>query len=80
LSKNSRMRLYLFVTAAVVTTAVFLIGAAGAAPTAGVLTPKAPYITLAAGVPSGSSVKAIISVGEVVDGVKFEGIPGRDRH
>lgn len=69
------MRVQLVVSIAIVTTAVFLIGTAGAAQQAGVLTGKAPYITLASGLPSGASVKAIVSVGETVDGVKFEGIP-----
>ncbi len=41
----------------------------------GVLTPQAPYITLDAGVPAGSSVTAIISSGELVNNVLFEGIP-----
>ncbi len=46
------------------------VGASG-----GFLTPESPYITLDAGVPAGSTVKAIISSGETVDGVTFEGIP-----
>jgi hypothetical protein len=41
----------------------------------GWLTPEAPYITLDPGVPAGSTVKAIISSGETVDGVRFQGIP-----
>ncbi len=41
----------------------------------GFLTPKAPYITLDAGVPGGSSVKAILSVGESPYGDLFEGLP-----
>ena len=41
----------------------------------GFLTPKAPYITLDAGVPAGSSVKALLSVGESVGDVLFEGLP-----
>ena len=41
----------------------------------GTLTGEDPYITLDAGVPAGSSVKAIITVGETVGGVLFEGIP-----
>lgn len=40
----------------------------------GWVTPEAPYITLE-DVPAGSSVTAIISSGESVDGVLFEGIP-----
>jgi hypothetical protein len=39
------------------------------------LTPKGPYITLDPGVPAGSTVKAIMSAGEIVDGVRFQGIP-----
>lgn len=41
----------------------------------GWLTPEAPYITLEPGLPPGSTVKAIISSGEMVDGVRFQGIP-----
>jgi hypothetical protein len=41
----------------------------------GWLTPEAPFITLDAGVPAGSTVKAIISSGEEVDGVVFQGLP-----
>ncbi|MGD2078760.1 MAG: DUF839 domain-containing protein [Chloroflexota bacterium] len=41
----------------------------------GWLTPEAPYITLEPGLPTGSMVKGIISSGEVVDGVRFQGIP-----
>jgi hypothetical protein len=41
----------------------------------GYLTPQAPFITLDAGVPSGSSVKAIISSGESVNGFTFQGLP-----
>ncbi len=49
-----------------------LVSAAGVP---GFQTPEAPYITLDPGLPSGSSVTAIISSGESVDGVLFEGIP-----
>jgi hypothetical protein len=48
-----------------------LVSAAGP----GFQTPEAPYITLDADLPAGSSVTAIISTGESVDGVLFEGIP-----
>ncbi len=41
----------------------------------GFLTPDLPLITLDAGVPAGSMVKAIISSGESLDGFVFEGIP-----
>jgi hypothetical protein len=41
----------------------------------GFLTPQAPFITLDPGVPAGSSVTAILSSGETVGGVLFEGIP-----
>ena len=41
----------------------------------GWLTPEAPFITLDPGVPAGSMVKAIISSGEVADGVVFQGLP-----
>lgn len=41
----------------------------------GVLTAKAPYISLAPGAPSGSSVTAIISGGETIGGFEFTGLP-----
>jgi len=41
----------------------------------GWLTPESPYITLDPGTPAGSMVKPIISSGESVDGVRFQGIP-----
>lgn len=41
----------------------------------GHLTPQNPFITLDPGVPAGSTVKAIISSGETIDGFMFEGIP-----
>ncbi len=46
---------------------------AGADP--GFLTPQPAFVTLDPGVPAGSSVTPIISSGEVVDGVTFQGIP-----
>ncbi|MFW2382959.1 MAG: alkaline phosphatase PhoX [Acidimicrobiales bacterium] len=48
-----------------------------AAANGGFLTEKDPYITLAADAPAGSTVKAILSVGEDagVSGFKFQGIP-----
>jgi hypothetical protein len=52
-----------------------LIAVPGALADGGWLTPKAPYITLAADAPAGSTVKAIISVGETLGDFKFEGIP-----
>jgi len=39
------------------------------------LTPQDPFITLDPGVPAGSSVKAIISSGETVNGFTFQGLP-----
>ncbi len=39
------------------------------------LTAEAPFITLDAGVPAGSSVLAIISSGDAVNGFTFQGIP-----
>jgi hypothetical protein len=42
---------------------------------AGYLTSEAPYVTLADGLPRGSSVRAIISSGDEVDGVNFQGLP-----
>lgn len=53
--------------------ALLPVSAAGAVH--GFLTSEAAYITLDPGVPGGSSVKPIITVGETVDGVLFEGIP-----
>ncbi len=50
----------------------FVVSAAGPP---GFQTPEAPYITLDPGVPAGSSVTAIISTGESVDSVLFEGLP-----
>ena len=41
----------------------------------GFLTAESPFITLDPGVPMGSSVKAIISSGDIVGGVLFEGLP-----
>ncbi len=43
--------------------------------TADFLTPQAPAITLDPGVPASSSVLAIISSGETIDGFTFQGIP-----
>jgi hypothetical protein len=63
------------VVSASVLAALFLIGTAGGQGSDGFLTTKPAYITLDPGLPSGASVKPIISVGEIVDGVKFEGIP-----
>ena len=39
------------------------------------LTPQPPAITLDPGVPSGSSVLAILSSGEMIDGFRFQGLP-----
>lgn len=54
---------------------------------AGFLTDQDPFITLDPALPSGAEVTALISVGEVVDGVMFEGLPdgiglrpGPDKH
>ena len=55
--------------------ALFAVVAMAPALAAGFLTPQAPFITLDAGVPAGSSVKAIISSGETVNGFLFEGLP-----
>jgi hypothetical protein len=41
----------------------------------GFVTKQAPMLALAAGAPAKSSVRPLISVGEVVQGVLFEGIP-----
>jgi hypothetical protein len=41
----------------------------------GLLTSKLPYIILDPGVPTGSSVKAILSSGEYVNGFRFQGLP-----
>ncbi len=55
----------------IMATVIPALAAAGA----GFMTPEAPYITLDPGLPAGSSVTAIISSGESVGGVTFEGIP-----
>lgn len=55
--------------------ALLVVGVPGAAADSGWLTPEGPYITLDPGVPAGSSVLPIISSGESVDGVLFEGLP-----
>jgi hypothetical protein len=46
-----------------------------AAANPGFLTTQDPFITLDPGVPAGSSVQAIISSGESVDGFTFQGLP-----
>ena len=55
--------------------AMFVALAISPALAAGFLTTEDPFITLDPGVPSGSSVKAILTVGETVDGTWFEGLP-----
>jgi hypothetical protein len=65
------VRVWLFLSAIVVV--VVLPAIVGASD--GFLTPQDPFITLEPGAPPGSTVKAIISVGDVVDGVLFEGLP-----
>jgi hypothetical protein len=53
-----------------------VIGPASAGPKPqGFLTSDASYIDLAPGLPSGAKVLPILSVGDEVDGVMFEGIP-----
>jgi hypothetical protein len=52
-----------------------LLPAPGAVASHGFQTLEAPFITLDAGVPVGSSVTPIITVGESVGGVLFEGLP-----
>ena len=55
---------------------VSVAGTATAAPQPeGVLTDKGAYITLDPSAPNGAKVTPIVSVGETVDGVLFEGIP-----
>jgi hypothetical protein len=61
--------------AAVLILPVAVLPALGAGASGGFQTPEAPYITLDAGVPAGSSVTPIITVGESVGGVLFEGLP-----
>ncbi len=51
------------------------IPASAAKPSSGFLTPQAPFITLDPGLPSGASVKAIISSGDTLGDFVFEGIP-----
>jgi hypothetical protein len=70
-----RIRLWpLVALIALLTTVVPIAPASGAS---GFLTAKAPYITLDPGVPAGSSVKALLSVGEDagVSGFTFQGLP-----
>lgn len=66
-------RVWPLLTAMTLTMTLALAPAAGASH--GFLTPEGPYITLDPGLPGGSSVTPIISVGESVDGVLFEGLP-----
>jgi hypothetical protein len=68
-----KTRFYLPTVALLVALVLPLLVSAAGSP--GFLTPEAPYITLDPGVPAGSSLTAIISTGESVDGVLFEGIP-----
>jgi hypothetical protein len=53
----------------------FAVPATAEPPGAGFLTPQSPFISLDPGLPSGASVKAIISSGETLDGFMFEGLP-----
>lgn len=62
-------------TVAVAVVLAFALIPAPAGADHGFRTAEAPYITLDPGVPSGSSVTPIVTVGETVDGVMFEGIP-----
>ena len=55
--------------------AMLLALPAGSLANNGYLTPQAPFLTLDPGVPSGSSLTAIINSGDVVNGFLFEGIP-----
>jgi hypothetical protein len=55
--------------------AVLLALPVGSLANNGYLTPQAPFLTLDPGVPSGSSLTAIINSGDVVNGFLFEGIP-----
>jgi hypothetical protein len=55
--------------------AMLLALPAGSLANNGYHTPQAPFLTLDPGVPSGSSLTAIINSGDVVNGFLFEGIP-----
>lgn len=66
------MKRSIVVLAAFATFAAMVMAPAYAA---GFLTPEAPYITLDAGAPPGSSVKALISSGDEIGDFTFEGLP-----
>jgi hypothetical protein len=71
MSHFRRVRVWLFLSAIVLV--VVLPAIVGA--NDGFLTTEPPAIMIDPGAPAGSEVKAIISVGDVVDGVLFEGLP-----
>jgi hypothetical protein len=80
MSMNARRRTVARTSGAVIAAAslvaVATSTAAGAPPDrGGFLTDQAPFLTLASGLPSGSSLLPIISSGEVVDGITFQGLP-----
>ena len=69
--RSGRLRLVV----ALISLVALLATAAPASASTGFLTSEPAFITLTTAAPSGSAVKPIISVGETVDGVLFEGIP-----
>jgi hypothetical protein len=74
MKERKHRRLLTSLVGAVLVAAVAAPASAAPKP-AGHLTDKSAYITLAPGVPKGAYVTPIISVGESVDGVIFEGLP-----
>ncbi len=80
MSINARRRTVARTSGAVIAAAslvaVATSTAAGAPPDrGGILTDEAPFLTLSPGLPSASSLIPIISSGEQVDGVTFQGLP-----
>jgi hypothetical protein len=71
--RRRRSAIVLFATMALMMT-VMSPATAGPEPS-GFLTGSDAYITIAPGLPSGAKVVPILSVGEVVDGELFEGLP-----
>ncbi len=71
MSRSKQKRLLITIVLFLAITAIPLLASADD----GFLTPQPPFITLDPGLPAGSTVKAIISSGEVVGGVQFQGLP-----
>lgn len=71
--RRSARSLALVAAAAAMATAIAT--PAGATPASGYLTGEDPYITIADGLPAGSSAKALISSGDQLGSFVFEGLP-----